>query len=171
MTSGAGFIGSVVVRYLIGQSKASVLDVDKLTYAGNLDSLASITDSPDYQFAHSDICDRDEMQRSFDHYQPTHVMHLAAESHVDRSIDGPFAFIKTNIMGTYTLLEVAWHYVAQLPGYSRDVFRFLHISNDEVYGDLVGVDALFTEDTLCQPSSPYSASKASNDHLVRSWHR
>ena len=171
VTGGAGFIGSAVVRYLIGETKASVLNVDKLTYAGNLDSLVTIADSPDYQFAHSDICDHDEMQRLFEHYQPTHVMHLAAESHVDRSIDGPSAFIKTNIMGTYTLLEVARHYVAQLPSDARDAFRFHHISTDEVYGDLVGVDALFTEDTPYQPSSPYSASKASSDHLVRSWHR
>ena len=171
VTGGAGFIGSAVVRYLIGETKASVLNVDKLTYAGNLDSLVTIANSPDYQFAHSDICDRDEMQRLFDDYQPTHVMHLAAESHVDRSIDGPSAFIKTNIMGTYTLLEVARQYVAQLPGDGRDAFRFHHISTDEVYGDLVGVDALFTEDTPYQPSSPYSASKASSDHLVRSWHR
>ena len=127
VTGGAGFIGSAVVRYLIGETKASVLNVDKLTYAGNLDSLVTIADSPDYQFAHSDICDRDEMQRLFDDYQPTHVMHLAAESHVDRSIDGPFAFIKTNIMGTYTLLEVARHYVAQVPSDARDAFRFHHI--------------------------------------------
>ena len=127
VTGGAGFIGSAVVRYLIGETKASVLNVDKLTYAGNLDSLMTIADSPDYQFAHSDICDRDEMQRLFDDYQPTHVMHLAAESHVDRSIDGPSAFIKTNIMGTYTLLEVARHYVAQVPSDARDAFRFHHI--------------------------------------------
>ena len=127
VTGGAGFIGSAVVRYLIGETKASVLNVDKLTYAGNLDSLMTIADSPDYQFAHSDICDREEMQRLFDDYQPTHVMHLAAESHVDRSIDGPSAFIKTNIMGTYTLLEVARHYVAQVPSDARDAFRFHHI--------------------------------------------
>ena len=127
VTGGAGFIGSAVVRYLIGETKASVLNVDKLTYAGNLDSLMTIADSPDYQFAHSDICDRDEMQRLFDDYQPTQVMHLAAESHVDRSIDGPSACIKTNIMGTYTLLEVARHYVAQVPSDARDAFRFHHI--------------------------------------------
>ena len=127
VTGGAGFIGSAVVRYLIGETKASVLNVDKLTYAGNLDSLVTIADSPDYQVAHSDICDRDEMQRLFDDYQPTQVMHLAAESHVDRSIDGPSAFIKTNIMGTYTLLEVARHYVAQVPSDARDAFRFHHI--------------------------------------------
>ena len=132
VTGGAGFIGSAVVRYLIGETKASVLNVDKLTYAGNLDSLVTIADSPDYQFAHSDICDRDEMQRLFERFQPTHVMHLAAESHVDRSIDGPSAFIKTNIMGTYTLLEVARHYVAQLPSDASDAFRFHHISTDEV---------------------------------------
>ena len=168
VTGGAGFISSAVVRHLIGESEALVFNIDRLSYAGNLDSLATIADLPDYQFTHSDICDRDEMQRLFDHYQPTHVMHLAAESHVNRSSDGPSACIKTNIMGTYTLLAVARHYAAQLPRDSLDAFRFHHISTNKVYGDLVGVDALFTKDTPYQPSSPHSASKASSDHLVRS---
>ena len=126
VNGGAGFIGSAVIRHLIGETKASVMNVDKLTYAGNLDSMVTITDSPDYQFAHSDICDRDEMQMLFEHYQPTHVMHLAAEGHIDRFIDGPSAFIKTNIMDTYTLLEVARHYVAQIAGDARDALRFHH---------------------------------------------
>ena len=171
VTGGAGFIGSAVVRHLIDETDALVLIVDKLTYAGNLDSLATVSHSPNYRFTQSDICDRAEMARLFDEFRPTHVMHLAAESHVDRSIDGPLAFIETNIIGTYTLLEVARHYVDQLPDNARQDFRFHHISTDEVYGDLHGVDDLFTEETPYQPSSPYSASKASSDHLVRSWHR
>jgi dTDP-glucose 4,6-dehydratase len=171
VTGGAGFIGSAVVRHLIDETDALVLIVDKLTYAGNLDSLATVSHSPNYRFTQSDICDRAEMARLFDEFRPTHVMHLAAESHVDRSIDGPSAFIETNIVGTYTLLEVARHYVDQLPDNARQDFRFHHVSTDEVYGDLHGVDDLFTEETPYQPSSPYSASKASSDHLVRSWHR
>ena len=171
VTGGAGFIGSAVVRHLIDETDALVLNVDKLTYAGNLDSLATVSHSPNYRFTQSDICDRAEIARLFDEFRPTHVMHLAAESHVDRSIDGPSAFIETNIIGTYTLLEVARHYVDQLPDKARQDFRFHHISTDEVYGDLHGVDDLFTEETPYQPSSPYSASKASSDHLVRSWHR
>lgn len=171
VTGGAGFIGSAVVRHLIDETDALVLNVDKLTYAGNLDSLATVSHSPNYRFTQSDICDRAEMARLFDEFRPTHVMHLAAESHVDRSIDGPSAFIETNIIGTYTLLEVARQYVDQLPDNARQDFRFHHISTDEVYGDLHGVDDLFTEETPYQPSSPYSASKASSDHLVRSWHR
>ena len=171
VTGGAGFIGSAVVRHLIDKTDALVLNVDKLTYAGNLDSLATVLHSPNYRFKQSDICDRAEMARLFDEFRPTHLMHLAAESHVDRSIDGPSAFIETNIVGTYTLLEVARYYVDQLPDKVRQDFRFHHISTDEVYGDLHGVDDLFTEETPYQPSSPYSASKASSDHLVRSWHR
>ena len=171
VTGGAGFIGSAVVRHLIDKTDALVLNVDKLTYAGNLDSLATVVHSPNYRFKQSDICDRAEMARLFDEFRPTHVMHLAAESHVDRSIDGPSAFIETNVVGTYTLLEVARYYVDQLPDKARQDFRFHHISTDEVYGDLHGVDDLFTEETPYQPSSPYSASKASSDHLVRSWHR
>jgi dTDP-glucose 4,6-dehydratase len=171
VTGGAGFIGSAVVRHLIDETDALVLNIDKLTYAGNLDSLATVSHSPNYRFTQSDICDRAWIARLFDEFRPTHVMHLAAESHVDRSIDGPSAFIETNIVGTYTLLEVARHYVDQLPDKARQDFRFHHISTDEVYGDLHGVDDLFTEETPYQPSSPYSASKASSDHLVRSWHR
>ena len=171
VTGGAGFIGSAVVRHLIDETDALVLNVDKLTYAGNLDSLATVSHSPNYRFTQSDICDRAEIARLFDEFRPTHVMHLAAESHVDRSIDGPSAFIETNIVGTYTLLEVARYYVDQLSEKARQDFRFHHISTDEVYGDLHGVDDLFTEETPYQPSSPYSASKASSDHLVRSWHR
>ncbi|MEL0223189.1 MAG: dTDP-glucose 4,6-dehydratase, partial [Gammaproteobacteria bacterium] len=171
VTGGAGFIGSAVVRHLIDETDALVLNVDKLTYAGNLDSLATVSHSPNYRFTQSDICDRAEIARLFDEFRPTHVMHLAAESHVDRSIDGPSAFIETNIVGTYTLLEVVRHYIDQLPDTARQDFRFHHISTDEVYGDLHGVDDLFTEETPYQPSSPYSASKASSDHLVRSWHR
>ena len=171
VTGGAGFIGSAVVRYLIAETDAIVLNVDKLTYAGNLESLASVSESPNYQFAQSDICDRAEMARLFETFRPTSVMHLAAESHVDRSIDGPSAFIETNIVGTYTLLEVSRQYWEQLDQAMQGVFRFHHISTDEVYGDLNGMDDLFTEDTPYQPSSPYSASKASSDHLVRAWHR
>lgn len=170
VTGGAGFIGSAVVRHLINETDALVLNVDKLTYAGNLDSLVTVSHSPNYRFTQADICDRAEIARLFDEFRPTHVMHLAAESHVDRSIDGPSAFIETNIVGTYILLEVARHYVDQLPDKALQDFRFHHISTDEVYGDLHGIDDLFTEETPYQPSSPYSASKASSDHLVRSWH-
>jgi len=171
VTGGAGFIGSAVVRHLIAETDALVLNVDKLTYAGNLESLTSVSESPNYQFAQSDICDRVEMTRLFETFRPTSVMHLAAESHVDRLIDGPSAFIETNIVGTYTLLEVSRQYWEQLDQAMQGVFRFHHISTDEVYGDLDGMDDLFTEDTPYQPSSPYSASKASSDHLVRAWHR
>ena len=171
VTGGAEFIGSAVVRHLIAETDALVLNVDKLTYAGNLESLTSVSESPNYQFAQSDICDRVEMTRLFETFRPTSVMHLAAESHVDRSIDGPSAFIETNIVGTYTLLEVSRQYWEQLDQAMQGVFRFHHISTDEVYGDLDGMDDLFTEDTPYQPSSPYSASKASSDHLVRAWHR
>jgi dTDP-glucose 4,6-dehydratase len=171
VTGGAGFIGSAVVRHLIEATEYEVLNVDKLTYAGNLESLASVSNSPRYRFAQTDICDRETLKNLFAEFQPTHVMHLAAESHVDRSIDGPAAFIETNIVGTYTLLEVTRQYLDRLQPTARDCFRFHHISTDEVYGDLHGVDDLFTEETPYQPSSPYSASKASSDHLVRSWHR
>ena len=171
VTGGAGFIGSAVVRHLIEATEYEVLNVDKLTYAGNLESLASVSNSPRYRFAQTDICDRETLTNLFAEFQPTHVMHLAAESHVDRSIDGPAAFIETNIVGTYTLLEVTRQYLDRLQPTARDSFRFHHISTDEVYGDLHGVDDLFTEETPYQPSSPYSASKASSDHLVRAWHR
>lgn len=171
VTGGAGFIGSAVVRELISRADCKVVNVDKLTYAGNLESLASIADSPRYQFVHADICDAAAMAKVFETYQPDVVMHLAAESHVDRSIDGPAEFVQTNIVGTYTLLEAARVYWSGLSPEQQSTFRFHHISTDEVYGDLHGTDDLFTETTPYAPSSPYSASKASSDHLVRAWQR
>ncbi len=171
ITGGAGFIGSAVVRHIIENTKDLVINVDKLTYAGNLESLVSVAESERYVFEHADICNKGEMDRIFTLHQPDAVMHLAAESHVDRSIDGPIAFIETNIVGTYTLLEATRKYWNQLDGEKRATFRFHHISTDEVYGDLEGTDALFTEETSYEPSSPYSASKASSDHLVRAWLR
>lgn len=171
VTGGAGFIGSAVVRHLIMDTEHQVVNLDKLTYAGNLASLDSVAQSDRYHFEHSDICDRAELDRIFLQHQPDIVMHLAAESHVDRSIDGPAAFIETNIVGTYTLLEAARNYWKDLPSQRKESFRFHHISTDEVYGDLHGTDDLFTETTPYAPSSPYSASKASSDHLVRAWHR
>lgn len=171
VTGGAGFIGSAVIRHIIRDTADSVVNLDKLTYAGNLASLASVSDSERYTFEHVDICDRAELDRVFREYQPDAVMHLAAESHVDRSIDGPAAFIETNIVGTYTLLEAARQYWLSLDGERKAAFRFHHISTDEVYGDLDGPEDLFTETTPYAPSSPYSASKASSDHLVRAWRR
>ncbi len=171
VTGGAGFIGSAVVRYIINSTDNRVLNIDKLTYAGNLESLASVNDNPRYQFLHADICDKVAMTKAFDDFEPDIVMHLAAESHVDRSIDGPMDFIQTNIIGTYNLLEVARNYWQNLTEDKKMSFRFHHISTDEVYGDLEGTDDLFTEATPYSPSSPYSASKASSDHLVRAWHR
>jgi len=171
ITGGAGFIGSAVVRYLIGETEHRVVNVDALTYAGNLDSLREVSGSDRYTFVQADIRDAQAMRRVFAEYQPDIVMHLAAESHVDRSIDGPAAFIETNIIGTYTLLEVARSYWQELPDARKERFRFHHVSTDEVYGDLDGTDALFTEDTPYAPSSPYSASKAGSDHLVRAWQR
>ncbi|MDH7943234.1 dTDP-glucose 4,6-dehydratase [Pseudohongiella sp. SYSU M77423] len=171
VTGGAGFIGSAVVRQIIQHSSDIVLNVDKLTYAGNLESLAAVSADPRYQFAQQDICDRQAMDQLIADFQPDAVMHLAAESHVDRSIDGPAAFIETNIVGTYTLLEAVRSYWNQLPEDRQSQFRFHHISTDEVYGDLEGPDELFTESTPYAPSSPYSASKASSDHLVRAWRR
>ncbi len=171
VTGGAGFIGSAVVRHIINDTQDSVVNLDKLTYAGNLESLASIAYSDRYAFEQVDICDRAELDRVFSVHQPDAVMHLAAESHVDRSIDGPAAFIETNIVGTYTLLEAARSYWNSLPCERKAAFRFHHISTDEVYGDLEGTDDLFTETTSYAPSSPYSASKASSDHLVRAWLR
>lgn len=171
VTGGAGFIGSAVVRYIINSTDNRVLNIDKLTYAGNLESLASVNDNPRYQFLHADICDKVAMTKAFDDFEPDIVMHLAAESHVDRSIDGPMDFIQTNIIGTYNLLEVARNYWQNLTEDKKMSFRFHHISTDEVYGDLEGTDDLFTEATPYNPSSPYSASKASSDHLVRAWHR
>ena len=171
VTGGAGFIGSAVVRYLINSTDNRVLNIDKLTYAGNLESLASVNDNPRYQFLHADICDKVAMTKAFDDFEPDIVMHLAAESHVDRSIDGPMDFIQTNIIGTYNLLEVARNYWQNLTEDKKSGFKFHHISTDEVYGDLEGTEDLFTEATSYSPSSPYSASKASSDHLVRAWHR
>ncbi|ELR65074.1 dTDP-glucose 4,6-dehydratase [Photobacterium marinum] len=171
VTGGAGFIGSAVVRHIINNTQDSVINVDKLTYAGNLESLEFVQDNPRYAFEQVDICERNELERVFEQHQPDLVMHLAAESHVDRSIDGPAEFIHTNIVGTYTMLEVARSYWSQLSEDKKRVFRFHHISTDEVYGDLEGTDDLFTEQTSYAPSSPYSASKASSDHLVRAWLR
>lgn len=171
ITGGAGFIGSAVVRHIIENTNDSVVNVDKLTYAGNLESLASIKGHERYAFELVDICDRVALDRVFEEHKPDAVMHLAAESHVDRSIDGPAAFIGTNIVGTYTLLEAARAYWNQLEVSAKSEFRFHHISTDEVYGDLEGTDDLFVETTPYAPSSPYSASKASSDHLVRAWLR
>ncbi|KGQ27590.1 dTDP-glucose 4,6-dehydratase [Gallibacterium anatis] len=171
VTGGAGFIGSAVIRYIINNTQNSVINVDKLTYAGNLESLIEVSKSKRYFFEQVDICDRAALDRIFSHYEPDAVMHLAAESHVDRSIDGPAAFIKTNIVGTYTLLEAARKYWSQLNENQKQQFRFHHISTDEVYGDLQGEEKLSIETTAYAPSSPYSASKASSDHLVRAWHR
>ncbi|WP_211959100.1 dTDP-glucose 4,6-dehydratase [Budvicia diplopodorum] len=171
VTGGAGFIGSAVVRHIINHTSDSVVVVDKLTYAGNLDSLNDVSASKHYAFEQVDICDRASLDRVFAQHQPDLVMHLAAESHVDRSIDGPAAFIETNIVGTYSLLEAARHYWLSLSADAKQAFRFHHISTDEVYGDLHGTHDLFTETTPYAPSSPYSASKASSDHLVRAWQR
>lgn len=171
VTGGAGFIGSAVVRHLIENTNSEVANIDKLTYAGNLESLTDISDSPRYHFYQIDICDATALDQAFAEFKPTHVMHLAAESHVDRSIDGPAEFIETNIVGTYTLLEAARRYWMGLGEVERSAFRFHHVSTDEVYGDLEGTDDLFTETTSYAPSSPYSASKASSDHLVRAWQR
>ena len=171
ITGGAGFIGSAVVRHIINNTENYVLNVDKLTYAGNLESLATIEHDERYTFSKTDICDRPALDQLFLSFQPDAVMHLAAESHVDRSISGPAAFIETNIIGTYQLLESTRQYWNTLAEEKKQAFRFHHISTDEVYGDLEGTDDLFTETTPYAPSSPYSASKASSDHLVRAWHR
>ncbi|MGW8461574.1 dTDP-glucose 4,6-dehydratase [Pseudomonas sp. CLCA07] len=171
VTGGAGFIGSAVIRQIIRNTNDSVVNLDKLTYAGNLESLADIIGSERYAFEQVDICDRAEVERVFREHHPDAVMHLAAESHVDRSIDGPAAFIETNIVGTYTLLEVARQYWQGLDDSRKAGFRFHHISTDEVYGDLDDPAELFIETTPYAPSSPYSASKASSDHLVRAWSR
>src|SRR3546814_677889 len=171
ITGGAGFIGSALVRHIVGHTVDAVVNVDKLTYAGNLESLADAARSERYAFEQVDICDRAALDRVFSQHRPQAVMHLAAESHVDRSIDGPAAFIETNIVGTYTLLEAARQYWMGLGEEDKAAFRFHHISTDEVYGDLEGPEDLFTETTPYAPSSPYSASKASSDHLVRAWRR
>lgn len=169
ITGGAGFIGSAVIRYVIRETDITLLNIDKLTYAGNLDSLSSVSPHPRYHFAQIDICDAPAIHKIFNEFQPDAIMHLAAESHVDRSIDGPAEFINTNIMGTYTLLEAARQYWQLLDSQRKTTFRFHHISTDEVYGSL-GKTGVFTETTAYQPNSPYSASKASSDHLVRAWH-
>ncbi|ENV10505.1 dTDP-glucose 4,6-dehydratase [Acinetobacter higginsii] len=171
VTGGAGFIGSAVVRHIIRETNNFVLNIDKLTYAGNLESLRDIAEDERYQFQQVDICDALKLEQIFEQFKPDAVMHLAAESHVDRSIDGPSAFIQTNIVGTYTLLEAARKYWQALEENKKTSFRFHHISTDEVYGDLEGTTDLFTETTPYAPSSPYSASKASSDHLVRAWQR
>lgn len=171
ITGGAGFIGSAAIRHIINHTEHQVLNIDKLTYAGNLESLAEIEKNPRYFFESLDICNTAAIESAFNRFQPNLVMHLAAESHVDRSIDGPANFISTNIVGTYNLLEVARKYWHTLNEVDKALFRFHHISTDEVYGDLDNTNALFTESTPYAPSSPYSASKASSDHLVRAWHR
>lgn len=170
VTGGAGFIGSALVRFLINETEHTVVNFDKLTYAGNLESLVSIEQNERYHFVQGDICNREIVNATFAKFQPDFIMHLAAESHVDRSIDGPGEFIQTNVVGTYELLEAARAYYATLSNDKKAVFRFHHISTDEVYGDL-GKTGLFTEETSYEPSSPYSASKAASDHLVRAWHR
>jgi dTDP-glucose 4,6-dehydratase len=169
VTGGAGFIGSAVVRQLLAETDAFVVNVDKLTYAANLSSLPGAEGNPRYAFEKVDICDAAELRRVFDTHQPDAVMHLAAESHVDRSIDGPGEFIQTNVVGTFRLLEAARGYWSALPAERKEAFRFHHISTDEVFGTL-GDDGFFTETTAYSPNSPYSASKASSDHLVRAWH-
>lgn len=171
ITGGAGFIGSALIRHLIQNTGHQVLNLDKLTYAGNLESLAPVDDNPRYRFVQADIADSPVVAQTLAEFQPDAIMHLAAESHVDRSIDGPAAFIQTNIVGTYSLLESTRAYWLGLSAERKAAFRFHHISTDEVYGDLHGVDDLFTETTPYAPSSPYSASKAASDHLVRAWQR
>ncbi len=171
ITGGAGFIGSALVRHLIDNTEHEVLNLDKLTYAGNLESLAPIATNTRYEFVLADIADQPAVSALLERFQPQAIMHLAAESHVDRSIDGPAAFIQTNIVGTYSLLEATRAWWSKLPQAEREAFRFHHVSTDEVYGDLHGVDELFTESTPYAPSSPYSASKAASDHLVRAWQR
>lgn len=171
VTGGAGFIGSAVIRHIINNTNDEVLNIDKLTYAGNLEALMDVENDSKYNFKQIDICDSVAIEQTFNDFQPDLIMHLAAESHVDRSIDGPAEFINTNIVGTYTLLEAARKYWQVLSEDKKSTFKFHHISTDEVYGDLEGTTDLFTETTPYAPSSPYSASKASSDHLVRAWHR
>lgn len=170
VTGGAGFIGSAVCRHLITKTDAHVVNLDKLTYAGNLESLRSVSGSSRYRFTKVDICDEASVRNVFDEVTPDAVLHLAAESHVDRSITGSRSFIDTNIVGTYTMLEAARRYWSTLSGIAKDKFRFLHVSTDEVYGSL-GAEGLFQESTAYDPSSPYAASKAASDHLAVAWHR
>jgi len=171
ITGGAGFIGSALIRYCIQDLNIEVLNIDKLTYAGNLNSLNSVSDSDNYTFAKIDICDYEMLESLMQDFKPDAIMHLAAESHVDRSIDSPKVFINSNIIGTFNLLEISRKYFNTLEDSKKLIFRFHHISTDEVYGDLLGTDELFTEQTPYSPSSPYSASKASADHLARAWSR
>jgi dTDP-glucose 4,6-dehydratase len=170
VTGGAGFIGSALARDLVAQDNQDVLIIDKLTYAGSLENLNPISNSPKYHFSQTDICDRDAIGDLFEEYQPTSIYHLAAESHVDRSIDGPADFVLTNVVGTFNMLDAAYHYWSKLEGQAKDNFRFLHVSTDEVYGEL-GPEGQFSETSPYDPNSPYSASKAGSDHLARAWHR
>ena len=170
VTGGAGFIGSALVRSLIGNGTGNVVNIDKLTYAGNLDSLEPVLGNPRYQFVNADVCDAPAMRRLFDEYRPGYVIHLAAETHVDRSIDGPAPFVETNVVGTFEMLREAHRYWQSLDSRSADAFRFLHVSTDEVFGSL-GTTGFFSESTPYDPSSPYAASKASADHFVRAWQR
>src|SRR5918996_736077 len=170
VTGGAGFIGSALVRHLVLDKGYDVLNVDALTYAGYLPSLSAVDGQPNYRFLQANICDRPAMEQAIAGFEPDRIMHLAAESHVDRSITGAADFIETNVIGTFTLLEAARDYWSRLKGPAGDAFRFLHVSTDEVYGSL-GDEGLFTEDTPYDPSSPYSASKAASDHLAIAWHR
>lgn len=170
VTGGAGFIGSALIRFLIRNTEHKVINIDSLTYAGNIKALENIPNNKRYKFYHANICDRDKMAEIFDENDPDLIMHLAAESHVDRSIEGPLVFLETNIMGTATLLETARSWLARQSDIKQKSFKFQHISTDEVYGDLED-NAFFLETTPYQPSSPYSASKAASDHLVRAWHR
>lgn len=171
VTGGAGFIGSALLRFLSSRTDARVVNVDKLTYAGNLESLAGAIDPARYSFEQVDICDRPALARVFERHQPTAVLHLAAESHVDRSIDAPEEFLHTNLIGTAMVLQASLKYWRELPAERARSFRVLHVSTDEVYGDLADTGALFTETTPYAPSSPYSATKAGSDHLARAWHR
>ena len=171
ITGGAGFIGSAVIRYMLDNTDFNIINVDKLTYAGNLDSLNEYSDNQRYRFVHADIVNAAALDEVFIDHQPTVVMHLAAESHVDRSIEGPLEFINTNILGTFNLLEASRKYFSGLSSAAQKQFRFHHISTDEVYGDLGNEDNPFTEQNSYNPSSPYSASKAGSDHLVRAWYR
>ncbi len=168
VTGGAGFIGSAVIRYLLQNTAHQILNIDKLTYAGNLMTLEMVEENPNYKFIQADICDTNAMDKAFRNFQPDGIMHLAAESHVDRSIEGSDVFIQSNIIGTYTLLEVARKYYSQLDAAGKETFKFHHVSTDEVYGSL-GKQGLFTEQSRYQPNSPYSASKAASDHLIRAW--